>query len=133
MISVELARALRTAGLSWQPAAGDRFIVDQPDLQDQSFFLSDLTVDLHSFRGEQLLGFNGTVEWALDSVMLDEALWLPHEHQLRGALGPAFRRLESADEGRVLVVLEVDGAAIEFADEDASSAYGRALLHVLTR
>ena len=133
MISVELARALRTAGLTWQPAAGDRFIIDQPELQTQSFYLSDLTVDLHSFRGEQLLGFNGTVEWALDSVTLDEALWLPHEHQLRDALGPAFSRLEPLPDNRIQVVLEVDGAAIEFRDGDASSAYGRALLHLLTR
>ena len=133
MISIELSRALRTAGLTWLPAAGDRFIVDQPDLQTQSFFLSDLTVDLHSFRGEQLLGFNGTVEWALDSVTLDQALWLPHEHQLREALGPAFRRLEPLPDDRVRVVVVLEDAAIEFDDEDAASAYGRALLHLLTR
>lgn len=133
MISVDLARSLRTAGLAWAPAAGDRFIIDQPELRGQSFFLSDLTVDLHSFRGEQLLGFNGTVEWALDSVTLDEALWLPHEHQLRAELGAAFRRLEAVDDGSVRVVLVVDDAAIEFEDEDPSAAYGRALLHLLTR
>ncbi|MFL6099726.1 MAG: hypothetical protein ACJ71T_07215 [Actinomycetales bacterium] len=133
MISVDLARALRTAGLSWLPSSGDRFIIDQPELQGQSFVLSDLTVDLHSFRGEQLLGFNGTVEWALDSVTVDQALWLPHEHQLREALGAAFRRLESLGADRVRVVVAVDGGAIEFDDESASSAYGRALLHLLTR
>ena len=133
MIPVQLARSLRTAGLTWLPAAGDRFIIDQPDLQEQSFFLSDLTVDLHSFRGEQLLGFNGTVEWALDSVTVDQALWLPHEHQLRDALGPAFSRLEARDGGRIRVVVVVDGAPMEFDDEDAATAYGRALLHALTR
>jgi hypothetical protein len=133
MISVDLARALRTAGLTWRPTSGDRFIIDQPDLQSQSFVLSDLTVDLHSFRGEQLLGFNGTVEWALDSVTIDQALWLPHEHQLREALGAAFSRLESLGPDRVRVVVTVDDAAIEFDDETASSAYGRALLHLLTR
>ena len=87
-ISLVLARSLRTAGLTWQPASGDRFIIDMPDLQTQSFILSDLTVDLHTFKGEQLLGFNGTVEWALDSVTVDQTLWLPHEHQLRDLLGP---------------------------------------------
>jgi hypothetical protein len=133
VIGVELARALRTAGLTWRPSAGDSFIVDQPDMQGQSFHLSDLTVDLHSFRGEQLLGFNGTVEWALDSVTLDQALWLPHEHQLREALGAAFERLESVADGRVRVVLVVDGAAIDFEDDDVAAAYGRALLHLLTR
>jgi hypothetical protein len=132
-ISLELARGLRTAGLTWQPASGDRFIIDMPELQAQIFVLSDLTVDLHTFKGEQLLGFNGTVEWALDSVTVDQTLWLPYEHQLRDLLGRAFRRLESADDGRARVVLDVDGAPIEFEDDDVSSAYGRALLHVLTR
>ena len=110
MISVDLARALRTAGLTWQPTSGDRFIID-----------------------ERVLGFNGTVEWALDSVMVDQALWLPHEHQLRSALGAAFDRLETVEPGRLKVVATVGGAAVEFVDEDASAAYGRALLHVLTR
>ena len=133
MISVDLARALRTAGLTWQPTSGDRFIIDMPELVGQSFVLSDLTVDVHDFRGERVLGFNGTVEWALDSVMVDQALWLPHEHQLRSALGAAFDRLETVEPGRLKVVATVGGAAVEFVDEDASAAYGRALLHVLTR
>jgi len=139
MITLELARALRTAGLEWQPATGDRFVIDMPDLEQQSFVLSDLTVDLHHIQGQQVLGFNGTVEWALDSVTVEQAVWLPHEDQLRRALGPAFRRLESAPRStgdaadRVKVVLEVDDAAIEFEDGDAAAAYGRALLHLLTR
>ena len=68
MITLELARSLRTAGLTWTPASGDRFVIDMPDLTDQTFVLSDLTVDVHDIHGEQVLGFNGTVEWALDSV-----------------------------------------------------------------
>jgi hypothetical protein len=133
MIETDLARALRTAGLSWSPVSGDRFVIDLPDLVDQKFVLSDLTVDVHDFRGERVLGFNGTVEWALDSVTLDQALWLPHEDQLRAALGPAFDRLEALDGGRMRVVVTVEGAAMEFEDVDAGAAYGRALLHVLTR
>jgi hypothetical protein len=133
MISVELARSLRTAGLTWSPVSGDRFIIDMPDLVDQSFVLSDLTVDLHNFHGQRVLGFNGTVEWALDSVLVDQALWLPHEDQLRRALGPAFDRLETAGADRFRVVVTVEDAPIEFVDDDPSAAYGRALLHVLTR
>lgn len=133
MITLELARSLRTAGLTWTPASGDRFVIDMPDLTDQTFVLSDLTVDVHDIHGEQVLGFNGTVEWALDSVVLDQALWLPHEDQLRTALGPAFDRLESAGPGQLRVVVTAGGAPMEFVDDDASAAYGRALLHVLTR
>jgi hypothetical protein len=133
VISLDLARSLRTAGLTWTPTSGDRFVIDMPDLRDQSFVLSDLTVDLQHFGGEPVLAFNGTVEWALDSVTVEQAVWLPHEDQLRVALGPAFRRLESTEGERSVVVVEVDGAAIEFADAEVSSAYGRALLHLLTR
>jgi len=133
VISLELARSLRTAGLTWSPASGDRFVIDMPDLSDQSFVLSDLTVDVHDFHGTPVLGFNGTVEWALDSVLLDQAVWLPHEDQLRTALGAAFDRLESVEPGRLRVVITTGGAPIEFVDDEASAAYGRALLHVLTR
>ncbi len=133
MISLDLARSLRTGGLVWSPASGDRFVIDMPELREQSFVLSDLTVDLQHFGGEPVLAFNGTVEWALDSVTVEQAVWLPHEDQLRTALGPAFQRLEQAGAGGFRVVLQIDGGAIEFADDDAATAYGRALLHVLTR
>jgi hypothetical protein len=133
MIAVELARSLRTAGLSWTPISGDRFIIDMPDLDDQSFVLSDLTIDVQRYGGEKVLAFNGTVEWALDSVTVEQALWLPHEHQLRAALGTAFRRLELVPPNRARVTVEIDDAAIDFEDDEASAAYGRALLHVLTR
>jgi hypothetical protein len=120
VIAVELARALRTAGLTWTPQSGDRFVVDMPDLDTQPFVVSDLTVDLHEFRGQPVLGFNGTVEWALDSVTLEQALWLPLEHQLRAGLGEAFAGLSP-----------LPGAA--FDDTEPEAAYGRALLHLLTR
>jgi hypothetical protein len=132
VIGLELARALRTAGLTWTPASGDRFVIDMPDLEDQSFVLSDLTVDVQHLGGRPVLAFNGTVEWALDAVTIEQAVWLPHEEQLRSALGPAFRSLELAGES-YRVVIEVDGGSIEFEDEDASAAYGRAVLNLLTR
>jgi hypothetical protein len=132
MIGLDLARALRTAGLTWTPASGDRFVIDMPDLDEQSFVLSDLTVDVQHFGGRPVLAFNGTVEWALDSVTIEQAVWLPHEEQLRTVLGAAFRSLELAGE-TYRVAIEVDGGSIEFADEDASAAYGRAVLNLLTR
>jgi hypothetical protein len=133
MISVDLARSLRIAGLAWEPTSGDRFVIDLPDLADQTYVLSDLTIDVQRHGGENVLAFNGTVEWALDSVTLDQALWLPHEDQLRTALGPAFRRLELTRPDRATVTVEIDDAAIDFEDADVSAAYGRALLHLLTR
>ena len=90
MIRVELARALRDAGLLWTPANGDVFVVDAAEMSDQIFVLSDMVADLHLLPDGPVIGFNGTVEWALDSVDVNSALWLPHEHQLRELLGDTF-------------------------------------------
>lgn len=90
MISVHLARRLRGLGVGWTPANGDMFVVDAPEMDDQVFVLSDMVADLHSMPDGPVIGFNGTVEWALDSVDVDAALWLPHEHQLRALLGESF-------------------------------------------
>ena len=74
--------------------------------------------------------FNGTVEWALDSIGQHEVVWLPREDQLRDALGDRFERLERLDgaTGGYAVVL-ADGA--RYLDIDAERAYARALLAVL--
>ena len=94
MISVELARALLSGGVLWQPESGDRFVIDKPALTDQVFWISDLTIEVHHWGGQSILGFNGTTEWALDSVDLDQALWLPREDQLRELLGDRLTRIE---------------------------------------
>jgi hypothetical protein len=135
VISLDLARALRTAGLTWAPESGDRFVVDMPDLETQTFYVSDLTVDLHEHQGKPFLGFNGTTEWAMDSVTLEQSLWLPHEHQLRSALGSAFVGLAPVEgsDGLFRVLISVDGGVLAFDDADVSVAYARALLNLLTR
>src|SRR4051794_6366988 len=92
MITVDLARALVAGGVLWDPRPGDRFTIDRPGVVGEVFWISELTIDVHTFHGQPLLGFNGTTEWALDSVTLDSALWLPREDQLRELLGA---RLES--------------------------------------
>ena len=43
-----------------------------------------------------MIGFNGTTEWALDSVELQHSVWLPSETQLRELLAGTFRALEPA-------------------------------------
>jgi hypothetical protein len=130
VITVELARRLRSAGLAWAPVPGDRFVVEQPELLDQPFVVSDMTVDVHEFPTGRVIGFNGTTEWALDSVVVEQTLWLPTEEQLRTRLGSWFARLERDGDGH-RVVLHVDGAERAFAHADATEAYGRALLHLL--
>ena len=131
MIDAATARCLRTAGLRWEPAPGDWFVVDRDDLREEPFVLSHLVVDVQDVPGGQVLGFNGTVEWALDSVDLQDALWLPREDQLRGLLGDDVVRLERATHGWRLVVL-VDGAPTVVTGEDPVACYAQAVLARLT-
>ena len=127
MITVELARALVAAGVLWQPAPGDRFTIDQPNVVGEVFWISHLTIDVHTFHGQPLLGFNGTTEWALDSVTLDTALWLPREDQLRELVGDRLVGL-SRDDGQWLVAVDGERGRGEFRDPDAECAYALALL-----
>lgn len=132
MISTGLARELRDAGLRWVPASGDRFQIDRAELDAEIFTISELTIEAHQYPTGTVLGFNGTTEWALDSVEVDDTLWLPREDQLRDLLRGAFRRLDRTDDGyRVVIVL--DGVEQQHTSVSAPEAYGLALLALLER
>lgn len=133
MISTSLARSLRDAGLRWRPASGDRFQIDRAELESEVFTVSDLTIEPHEHSTGTVLGFNGTTEWALDSVALDDALWLPREDQLRDLLRASFLRLERDDDGYRVGLRLVDGAEASFTSVSAPEAYGLALLSILER
>ncbi|GAA1743006.1 hypothetical protein [Microbacterium paludicola] len=139
MLPLDLARRLRDAGVLWQPEPGDRFTIDQESVAGEVFWISHLTIDMHVFQGQPVLGFNGTTEWALDSVTLDSALWLPREDQLREMLGDRLLALEAesaaesgaeAEAGAGWVVRTLDG---RFRHNDAEAAYALALLAWLER
>jgi len=137
VISRELAIALRDAGLVWHPESGDRFQLDlpgdvEPEVEADVFTVSDMTIEAHRYPTGTILGFNGTTEWALDSVSLGDAVWLPREDQLRELLRSTFRVLRRLDDA-----FEVE---IEFGDErrrfehpDVAQAYGLALLELVAR
>lgn len=127
MISVELARLLRDAGVRWDPIPGDRFVIPDRDMDDQVFVLSDMTIDVHEFPTGRVLGFNGTVEWALDSVDQAAALWMPSEAQLRERLGGAFVSMSRRD-GGYDVVVEIAGRRTTISETQPEEAYGNALL-----
>ncbi|MFD1714429.1 pilus assembly protein CpaE [Amnibacterium flavum] len=134
MISIPLARALRTAGLRWKPVSGDRFVLDETEAEDAVFTVSDMTIEAHSYPTGTILGFNGTTEWALDSVSLDDALWLPSEAQLRELLRGAFRALRAdgaGDEATFSVDIDFRGETATFSAASASDAYGEAVLHLV--
>ena len=126
VITVEQARRLRKAGALWVPGAGDRFVVPDRDMDDDVFVVSDMTVEVHDYPGGKVIGFNGTTEWALDSIEQREVIWLPREEQLRALLGSRFQRLEAVSEG--YAVETADG---RYVAEDAEQAYADALLDLL--
>jgi hypothetical protein len=131
MISVELALRLRAAGLEWSPASGDRFVIPGREMDADVFVVSELTIDVHQAPTGPLIRFNGTTEWALDSVPQEAVVWLPREGQLREALGARFRRLEPIGDGFAVAVEGRDGTDERHIDLDAERAYARALLSVL--
>jgi hypothetical protein len=142
VIAVELARRLRAAGLRWTPAPGDRFVMADPAVRvraglDDVFVVSEMTVDVADTPGGPLIRFNGTTEWALDSVEKADVLWLPREEQLRELLGAAFSRLDAVPGGFVVVVDRSADRASGTSEEerhvdiDAECAYARALLSVI--
>lgn len=143
MISHDLARALALSGLTWHPAAGDRFSIQAEELEDLVFTVSDVTIEVHTYTDETILRFNGTTEWALDSVSIDQTLWLPSEEQLRTLLAGTFttlRRIEvpvpsgtwevAAPQFAVQIVLEDQPR--EFTDREPADAYAQALLALIT-
>ncbi len=131
MISVQTARMLRDAGLHWQPGSGDRFVVIDRDMDAEIFVLSDMTVEVHQQGNRQVIGFNGTTEWALDSVDDQDAVWLPRETQLRELLSGTFRSLRRVD-GQWQVDLEVNAEPATFQHPDTEEAYAQALLYLVS-
>ncbi|GAA1940999.1 hypothetical protein GCM10009775_36060 [Microbacterium aoyamense] len=132
MISTELAVALRDAGLVWHPRSGDRFQLDEPEFDADVFTVSEMTIEPREYSTGRILSFNGTTEWALDSVALEDALWLPHESQLRELLQNAFRSLRRlADTYEVTISL--DAETLVFEHPEPADAYALALLEVLRR
>ena len=129
MISLELAQDLRAAGLAWNPLPGDRFVVPGRGMDEEVFVVSNMVIEVQDAPSGQVIGFNGTTEWALDSLAQDQVVWMPRESQLREMLDRRFVRLESVTGGFV-VVFDLDGEQREL-DADAESAYARALLRVL--
>ncbi|RKS73954.1 hypothetical protein CLV35_2450 [Motilibacter peucedani] len=127
MVSFELALRLRDAGLRWEPRSGDRFVLQGPEMIDDVFVLANMVADVHHFNEGPVIGFNGTTEWALDSVSKDDALWLPDEEQLRERLGAEFVRLER--DGDAFRVVLRSGATVS--GEAADEAYALALLELI--
>lgn len=131
MISVDLARELRDAGLHWEPTNGDIFFIPDRGLEEERYAIADMVVDIRMVQGGRQIAFNGAVEWALDAIAQHEVVWLPSETQLRELLGERFAALR-ANDGGFQCVARIDGTELAYSAETASDAYGKALLRAFT-
>lgn len=131
MISVELAAELRDAGVRWDPEPGDRFVIPGRQMDDEIFVVSTMVIDVAEAPAGPIIRFNGTVEWAIDSILQSETLWIPTESQLRNLLGGAFRDLSRLN-GRYEVGLRVMDRDVRISGDDAEDAYANALLFLAT-
>lgn len=130
VLDLELAHELHVAGLAWEPEDGDRFVLPGRDLDDRVFTISEMVVEVRRSPVGALIAFNGTTEWALDSIEQAEAVWIPREEQLRTALGVALLALARTDTGW-RCTYRIDDRLLEAEASEAVGAYGGALLAVL--
>ena len=133
MLSVELAKRLRTAGLAWEPSRFDHFHIPDRNLDDERFVIADLSIDVqHLASGIAAITFNGAVEWSLDYILTQDVVWMPTETQLRELLGERFVRTERANGGH-RVTVRSEGTEESFDAISAEDAYALALLAAIDR
>jgi len=137
MIDLQLALRLKRAGLTWRPALLDCFGLPDRQMDDKVFVISDMLATVEMLQGVQVVSFQGASEWALDSLVTTEAVWIPSEEQLRLALEAALigagrpeLRL-TAGLGGYTCELTYQGQALRFEAGTAPEAYAAALLHIL--
>ena len=137
MLSLSTARRLKAAGLAWTPGLHDFFAVPERGMDERVFVISDVSVDVELLKGQSIVTFNGTSEWALDYEVMSEVIWLPTEEQLRQQLeqrladgaSPMLKLIYAPD--GYWCEIQSKGKALAFLGADASEAYAEALLHVL--
>lgn len=137
MISLSLALELKKAGLIWQTAANDFFGIPDRDMDEDVFTLSEIQAQTDIYRGWPVVTFHGASEWALDYILSHEVVWLPREAQLREAI---FEYVSDHDKVSIhlnqdavstILMLKTPDGDHAFEAQNASEAYGLALLHIL--
>jgi hypothetical protein len=137
LLSLATARALRAAGLAWQPAQLDCFAIPDRGLDERVFVLADMPAALAQIQGQAMMTFEGAVEWALDYVAAGEVVWLPSEAQLRELLTARLASDPSAHLSLTLIPagcrceLHYRGESLSFEAPNGAEAYAAALLHTL--
>ncbi|MEZ4766988.1 MAG: hypothetical protein R2844_00985 [Caldilineales bacterium] len=139
MLTVGTAQELRNAGLQWTPAALDLFTVPLPELENQIFVISEMTILAENLHGHPALTFHGSVEWALDHVWTGDALWIPREDQLRSLIeellaskAEQWRLILESDDAGYRCTVETGDRRRSFQARDASECLAAALLQLLS-
>jgi len=137
MISLQLARQLKDAGLQWQPAMNDFFAIPDRGLDEHVFVISDMLATLETLQGQEVVAFQGASEWALDDLATGELIWLPREDQIRQLLEAALLErgllalhMESDLEG-CRCTIRYRNQPLTFRARQADEAYAAALIHLL--
>lgn len=137
MILLETAQRLKASGLVWRPALNDFFAIPERGMDDRIFVISDLLVNIERLQGVLVVSFQGASEWALDSLVLTEAVWMPSESQLREILvtlliaqGRSGLRLSGSLSGYVCEI-PTDLGWKQFTSPYASEAYAQAILYLM--
>lgn len=134
MLDLNLALQLKAAGLQWTPAERDLFML--PDSELGVFTVSDRTTLIQQINGQWMITFHGVVEWALDSVLLSDVVWMPTETQLREAIQLRL----GGEQPSLMLQWQLDGYRCTlhhldkqhtFRNPQAEAAYADALLFVL--
>lgn len=136
-LSTPLARALKEAGLQWQPQLHDFFMIPDVGMESRHFVLADMMAQQEVLKGKNTITFNGVVEWALDFVWIHEAVWLPTESQLRELLAERIgaesslllRKVAGGYQCEIIVAED----PLVFGAATAVDAYAKALLAWLQR
>lgn len=138
MLSIATARALRQAGLLWEPAEFDTFAIPEHDLDDSLFVINEMPAHVALLQGVPVMVFDGSAEWALDYIAAGEVLWLPSEEQLRLQLtarlaaDPAYSLGLAASAAGCRCTTSAFGRTATYAAPDAAEAYAAALLPLLS-
>ena len=130
VISPFLAQELRTAGLPWDPAPHDVFMIPDRNMDGEVFVISQLTIDVDVAGDTPQIMFNGAVEWSLDHIVASEVVWLPREAQLRAAMAGHFVSL-TREPGGYRCRTRVGDEERSHEADDAADAYALALLDLL--
>ena len=139
MISLSTGKKLKDAGLVWKPSINDYFVISDRGMDDKVFVISDIQVSVEILYKMQVVSFQGTSEWALDSLVISEVVWLPREDQLRVLLeteliksdSPEFQLLSNLRGCHLNMIC--DGVEYHYQNRSASEVYAQALLEFLEK